>query len=47
MIKQSHCQVPLFVSIAKTNCQETCDINIGIDDYVSSLQELKTLQEIN
>jgi dihydroorotate dehydrogenase len=47
MIKQSHCQVPLFVSIAKTNCQETCDLYTGIDDYVASLQELKSLEEIN
>ncbi|MBP7847737.1 hypothetical protein KA013_00745 [Patescibacteria group bacterium] len=40
-IEKSNCKVPLFVSLAKTNCIETCDLERGIEDYVASLDELK------
>ncbi len=40
-------KIPLFVSVAKTNCTETCELNVWIEDYVSSLRELKDLKNIS
>ncbi len=45
-IEKSNCKVPLFVSLAKTNCIETCDLERGIEDYVASLDELKWVGKI-
>ncbi len=47
VIEQTHCKVPLFVSIAKTNCIQTCDFQTGIDDYVESLTTLQWIHKIS
>jgi len=31
-------RIPIGVSVAKTNCQETCDVRIGIADYVKAME---------
>jgi dihydroorotate dehydrogenase len=31
-------RIPIGVSVAKTNCQETCDVEIGIADYVKAMK---------
>ncbi len=45
-IEKSHCKVPLFVSLAKTNCIETCDLQKWIEDYVASLEALHPSSKI-
>lgn len=47
MIEQSHCVVPLFVSIAKTNSGETCDLQGGIEDYIATLRQLHSIDKID
>ncbi len=42
----TQCKVPLFVSIAKTNCIETCDLQKGIQDYVASLDILTDVAQV-
>jgi dihydroorotate dehydrogenase len=41
------CRVPLFVSIAKTNCVATCDLQKGIADYQGTGELLWTLDQVN
>jgi len=31
-------RIPIGLSVAKTNCQETCDVQIGIADYVKAMK---------
>ena len=31
-------RIPIGVSVAKTNCQETCDVQIGIADYIKAMK---------
>ncbi len=38
--KYGHLNEPTFVSIAKTNCVQTCDVDEGISDYCKSLLRL-------
>lgn len=45
-IERARPGVPLFVSIAKTNCTQTCDYQAGIDDYVASLECLAWVRNI-
>ncbi len=42
-LKNRKFQIPFGVNIAKTNCQETVDVQIGIEDYISSLKEFKDI----
>lgn len=42
----TQCKVPLFVSIAKTNCIETCDLQKGIQDYVTSVEILNDVEQL-
>ena len=42
-IIHSKTKIPLGISVAKTNCKETVDENIAIDDYIYSLNILKDL----
>lgn len=42
----THCAVPLFVSIAKTNCVETCDLQKGIQDYSDTLSVLWAVDKV-
>lgn len=46
-LERTSCKVPLFVSIAKTNCIETCDFHEGINDYTSSIKELQSLSSVS
>ena len=39
-----HVRVPLWISIAKTNCTRTCDLEQGIRDYQESLRLLTESQ---
>lgn len=41
-IKKSRKTIPLFVSIAKTNCKETITPEAGVNDYMDSLKKLET-----
>ncbi len=36
-LKNNSFDMPFGVSIAKTNCKETCDTKVGINDYLASL----------
>lgn len=45
-ILQTNANIPLFVSIAKTNNQDVCEYAKGIDDYVESFQKLKNNKNI-
>ncbi|MBI2475405.1 quinone-dependent dihydroorotate dehydrogenase [Candidatus Uhrbacteria bacterium] len=31
-------RIPIGVSVAKTNCQKTCDVQVGIADYVKAME---------
>ena len=36
-LKNDSFDMPFGVSIAKTNCKETCEVEVGINDYLTSL----------
>ena len=40
-IKNIEIEIPLGVSIAKTNCKETCDEKEGIKDYINCIKEFE------
>lgn len=39
-LKKRKFEIPIGVSIAKTNCRETANSNIAVDDYVYSLKKM-------
>lgn len=45
-IAATQCAVPLFVSIAKTNCTRTCSYEEAIQDYSASLEYLQDEEKI-
>lgn len=40
-VMQQGLQQPLWISLAKTNCAEVCDMNQAIEDYCYSLLQLQ------
>ncbi len=42
-LDKKKCKVPLDISIAKANCQETVSVEGGIKDYVKAYQELLSI----
>lgn len=46
LLEKMRSSIPLFVSVAKTNSTETCDLEAGIEDYLSTLHELKHVASI-
>ncbi|HBW74057.1 MAG TPA: quinone-dependent dihydroorotate dehydrogenase [Candidatus Magasanikbacteria bacterium] len=42
-LRDKHFQIPMGMSIAKTNCQKTVDLQAGIDDYFKAFTALKDL----
>lgn len=43
-LKNIHTSLPISVSVAKTNCSQTCDEHIWRQDYITSLQALEKAQ---
>ncbi len=42
-LRDEEYRIPVGISIAKTNCKETADADIGIKDYLYSLKKLNSL----
>lgn len=40
--KFDHFELPIWISIAKTNCAETCDSQVWLEDYIYSLTSLSS-----
>ena len=46
-LKAKKFKIPIFTSVAKTNCKETVDIDNGIKDYVKAYSLMKNIGDIS
>ncbi len=42
-LNKKHFKIPLGISVAKTNCRETVDTKVAIEDYIFTIKEFKSI----